>query len=620
MKRFLGTIRDLTFVLIGAALFTASVSASEGEAGNQSALAHGVGVRALALGGAYVSLASDADAVTWNPAWLAHLQRHSFSATYVEFVEGTEIQNASWGNYFDGLGGVGLSFSRLGTDEFPSVINWVPQPKNIDYSTSITTLALAFNATDELSVGVSGNALYETLFGANDFSFGLNAAVAYRRDKFSAGVLIRDLVATEIELTSTGEDLPISAQLGLSISDWRISEFFSATAAVDLELIEQRGAALHSGVEGVLGEVVALRVGLTRDDLTFGVGFIIDHITLDYAYRSLDNLRDSHRFGLSWAFGKTLDDRRTTARELHEALGRSYAETDRLLRAGESYQRANDYVTAEQLDSAALNYQITLSLDSTFLDAAQRLADLEAQISERDAQLAAEAARGAGLDSLALSQLASRLTLDLAAELADQTRYRAALNILSVALANDSLNDTLNGTIEEISSAQQTWKAEQTRSARSAVQSGRYQRALEYYADLLREFPSDRQAQSALSDLGSRLRVSDLLGQARSQFEAEEYDEARSITENILLIEPGNSAALDLLELIKDAQSSPSDLDELWDDPADAQAMSRALELVRTGDLQQALDIFDRLLTKYPDNQELAKNKRQIELRLSGGQ
>ncbi len=48
--------------------------------------------------------------------------------------------------------------------------------------------------------------------------------------------------------------------------------------------------------------------------------------------------------------------------------------------------------------------------------------------------------------------------------------------------------------------------------------------------------------------------------------------------------------------------------------------MAQALELVRTGKLGRALDIFVRLLKKYPDNQELANNKRQIELRLSGGQ
>ena len=620
MIYMMNKIRLLVVALIGPALLAAAVIAGEGEAGNQSALAHGVGVRALALGGAYVSLANDADAVTWNPAWLAHLERHSFSATYVEFVEGTEIQNASWGNYFDGLGGIGLSFSRLGTNEFPSVINWVTQPGNIEYSASITTLAAAFNVSDGLSVGVSGKALYESLFGANDYSFGLDAAAAYRRAKFSAGLLVRDLLATDIELTSVGQSIPISAQLGLSISDWEFSEFISATAAVDVELIEERGAVLHSGIEGVLGDAVAVRIGLTGDDLTFGAGFIFNNLTLDYAYRSLDNLRDSHRFGLSLTFGKTLEDRRAVSRARHEALGRSYAESDRQRRAGESYNRANDYVSAGQLDSAAVSYQITLSLDSAYMDAGQRLKDVETQIAERDAQLAAETARGAGLDSLALSQLASRLTLDLAEELAGQTRYRAALSMLSAALESDPLNDTLNEAISKITGAQQSWKSGQSRSARGAMQSGSYQKALELYADLLREFPDDRATQSVLAALGSRLRVSDMLSEARARFEEEDYDAARLTAENILLIESANSAAQDLLELIKQASASPSDLDALWDDPADAQAMSQALEFVRAAELQQALDIFDRLLEKYPDNQELAKNKRQIELRLSGGQ
>ena len=86
--------------------------------------------------------------------------------------------------------------------------------------------------------------------------------------------------------------------------------------------------------------------------------------------------------------------------------------------------------------------------------------------------------------------------------------------MLNAALESDPLNDTLNEAISKITSAQQSWKSGQSRSARGAMQSGSYQKALELYADLLREFPDDRATQSVLAALGSRLRVSDMLSDA----------------------------------------------------------------------------------------------------------
>ncbi|MFQ5607983.1 MAG: hypothetical protein ACE5GA_08555, partial [Candidatus Zixiibacteriota bacterium] len=344
--------------LVTGGFMAQSAAADVSDAGTRSTLAHGVGVRALALGGAYVSLADDADAVTWNPAWLTQLRRHSFAATYVDLPEGTELHSASWGGYFDGIGGIGVAFSRLGADDFPAVINWVPQPGAISYSTSITTAALAVSVTDELSVGASGRALYESLFGLNDFSFGLNAAAAYRRGHFRAGVLIRDLVSNELDLGAAGENEPLAAQLGVSLSELRISELLKATAAFDVELIENRDPIVHSGVEGVLGDVVSLRLGLSRDDITFGAGFTINRLKIDYAYRTLDNLSDSHRFGLSLSFGKSVSQRRADAREKHESLGRSYAASERQGRASESYQRAQSYESAGELDSALLAYEV----------------------------------------------------------------------------------------------------------------------------------------------------------------------------------------------------------------------------------------------------------------------
>src|SRR3990167_627299 len=51
----------------------------------------GVGARALGMGGAYTALADDANALYWNPAGLAKLEKREFTASHAEMYESTRL-------------------------------------------------------------------------------------------------------------------------------------------------------------------------------------------------------------------------------------------------------------------------------------------------------------------------------------------------------------------------------------------------------------------------------------------------------------------------------------------------------------------------------------------------
>ena len=92
-------------------------------------LSHGVGARALGMGGAFVSIADDATAAYWNPAGLAKVEKHAFSIMYSDSFGAAEggflnkgIVEYNFVNYvhqFSGFGSIGISWIRLGVDDIP---------------------------------------------------------------------------------------------------------------------------------------------------------------------------------------------------------------------------------------------------------------------------------------------------------------------------------------------------------------------------------------------------------------------------------------------------------------------------------------------------------------------
>jgi len=389
-----------TLCALVASLAPESTLAADGANGRRNVLAQGFGVRALSLGGAYVSLAGDADATFWNPAGLTALDRQSFGATHSRFFEGTEINSATWGHSFDDLGAFGVSFTRLELDDFPAVQNWVVSPQNIGFTTSLTSISYARGFGQYFSAGVTGKALYESLFGSQDYGFGFDIGLSARKDRFRAGVIVRDIGSSEIKLGVSGEDQPLSAQFGLAFDSLRLMEDFSVTASAEVELIESRSAIGHVGAEALLHNTLALRAGVDDGDATFGAGFVIDDFRFDYGYRVMSDIGDTHLFGLSFLFGSTAEQRRQKRLAQQTQQGEAYADADRRKRAEEAAQKATAFESAGELDSALVYLQLAGSLDSSAADVTSRITTIQQALAEQAKKDSLAIVESAGLDSL----------------------------------------------------------------------------------------------------------------------------------------------------------------------------------------------------------------------------
>ena len=276
----------------------------------------GAGVRALGMGGAFVGLADDEQAVFYNPAGLAYLKTLQLSSTY---------ERRFWtSNYLSALGalphlGGGLFlFSLDSVEERDTQDNVVGSFGYLDLGLlvagglSLDELPLPF--TRGLSfLALGGGAKFlgiSTIEGGSGFGVALDLGFLVRAERLvflpieeiRAGLKLENLGPGVRYESGRVEPWPVRLRAGFAVRPIDM-----ITIALDVALPFE----FHIGGEFDLPTppsvpAVALRVGsfLRDGDLSFtvGTGVSMGAFRFDYAFISHPQLPGSHRLALAWRF------------------------------------------------------------------------------------------------------------------------------------------------------------------------------------------------------------------------------------------------------------------------------------------------------------------------------
>ena len=607
----MNAVRQLSLAILLAFSLTASARATGGDyAGRVSPLSMGFGVRALGMGGAFVSLARDADANHWNPAGLTGAERHSVSLTHTRLFAETEYSSAAGVVRFGEKIGLGAAYSYLGTDEFPAVNNFLKTGRMINYSTWQASFSAAYRPIKCVSLGATGRAMRESLFRQSAEGYGLDVgAQAYLTREISAGAVIRNLASPLISLGSSARREPRTGVIGLGISDLFLNKYIKTSFAFDLELIGWRDPKTRAGIEVQIGDNLAIRAGQKRGDPTFGAGFTTAFGRIDYAFEVLDGIDDAHKIGASFFFGVTEETCREQRRLRQEAELESRLNSARKDRLARTARRAKEFMENDQLDSSAVYFQLALSIDSADREALAGRAEVDRRQKELRAERDLEKARKAKLAEIPGS-------LEIARQLSESGRLRSAIDLLSAIQGDSGVDAAMLALLDSLKTVQNEWRKRKLSLAGSAENERNYARALQHYGDVLTNFPEDNQARAGLSRVAKESAINAILVSAYEKFSGAEYDSAASLVADVLSGDPENASALRLDEQIKKALRPSLGLEALSENPADLEKLARALDLARQESYVEAISILDSLLEVYPGNSELIRNKRQIELRI----
>lgn len=299
-------------------------------------MATGFGARALAMGGAYVAVASDVTAAYWNPAGLMRMDYPEIGLMHEQRFGGMLSYNyggVAWP--FGDKYTLALSVTRTGVDDIPDTRNALIDlngngqldpnerldPSRVtmfNYSDWVAYLTYAFRTGDMLDLGVNLKLIRRDMAEGGATGIGFDAGALIRPfEHFTAGVNIQDITTTLVAWnTGRNELISPTIKLGAAYSMDALGGTFTPALDFDVMVENRRYASVfnmgpvsvnpRAGLEYSFKNLFALRAGYSdTKSLTFGAGIHLPKLYLDYAYGQndlFDSFKDAnHRISLRLA-------------------------------------------------------------------------------------------------------------------------------------------------------------------------------------------------------------------------------------------------------------------------------------------------------------------------------
>jgi hypothetical protein len=289
----------LALILICAGLSVSAFAAGDyGTPGEF--LSWGIGGEASGLGRAFTGLADDPSAVVYNPAGLAQQNPLQITLQHVALFYDTMFDFAAVTYPVSGVGTFAASYLRLGSTGYDSRdSNW-NSSGTFGITDQAVILSYAKDLTPWLAGGLNLKLIDETVFAESGMGFGADIGfLATPNNIISIGLDLINIVPPSVKLSDTAESFPITMKLGFAfkfLGD-RIIPLFD----IEKEFTTQ-DLKFMMGVEAFPIQDLALRVGYDETEITFGAGYLIKPVKLDYSI-SLQTLGITNRATLTLAFG-----------------------------------------------------------------------------------------------------------------------------------------------------------------------------------------------------------------------------------------------------------------------------------------------------------------------------
>jgi hypothetical protein len=286
--------------------------------------------RAAAMGEAYSVMASGAEAIHWNPAGVADVRGHEFSATYIDWIFDSRQGSFAYATNVRRLGAIGLQVQYVDFGEFEETSNESPfinNPDNPGFTgrtfrpfSYLVGVTFSRALTDRFSLGLGAKYAYESLFDGSTVAATLRQGVTGEVNTWASGLLFdvgiryaTGFRTVEIgaavqnfgpDVTYAVEAYPVPMTLRLGIAadlvggdalllagqpDNRVR------AAFDLFHPNDYAQQAHLGIEYQFSNLLSLRGGYKflydSDSFTFGGGlnFAMSGVGLqvDYSYGAM---------------------------------------------------------------------------------------------------------------------------------------------------------------------------------------------------------------------------------------------------------------------------------------------------------------------------------------------
>ena len=608
-------------ILVFVFLVNLSSALAASDAGRESVFSIGVGGRALAMGGGFTSLANDATSVYYNPAGLGLLEYQELTFMHMAMFEGTDFNFGSWVYPVNDKLGIGVGYMRIGTDGLNRTRNFVPLG-TFGYSQSQLLFSIGGSPTDQVAVGATAKGVNQEIDNQSDWAIGFDAGVVILMHRYvRLGFAARDAVASNLKLKTAEEKTPTSVAGGIGLWRYPLSERTKFSASFELEKFKDRSGKVQTGGELLFDDAYAIRAGYDRDNVSLGVGYAYRRFSLDYAYKLMDKIDNSHRVSLSVKLAepsemptKQIDESEATHLPTAGAVPHEFTRQFQFYK-----EKAEAYFYDSKLDSALMYYKRALDFDSDNAEVKTRIEMISHVLFEK------RPTPPAPLPEQKPQAISNGQTAKIIGLYYEQSRafynegyYAPALELLEQILVMDPQHREAKNFSIKIGHEIEEKVANNLNEAKAAEKSDEVAKAIDAYTRVLELIPSHPLARAGRDRLFRRLGIPEKLYLGIKHYELNEFTQARSQFEAVLAIDSANEIARAYLDKMQGPTTPPQEtkLEVLQADAVIWPLYLEGLKYMRDKQYQKAIDAWEKVLKVYPNSPHTINNINQARLRL----
>ncbi|MDH3891973.1 MAG: hypothetical protein OEV49_12905 [candidate division Zixibacteria bacterium] len=622
----------MTIVLLG--LSSLSVSAND-----DSLFVPSLGARSQGMGGTGVASTYDLSPAFGNPALLALGSPWNTALSFRH--PSRRVQDFSL--YANGqcprkeyTWGVGLDAVKASRRMWPgrtsAVRNWRIQG----------TMAVARRVYDELVAGIALKPARWRLYGEKSTSLEADLGLAYptrwRDVDFVVGAVVRDLLGSEVTRRDHDTALDVSALLGVAGRYFADDSLWEFSAAVNLEAVERDFVADPQGRFRIGGEAathrwegyrLAGRLGHDGEHFTFGLGFGWRFLKVDWAKTAWTK----------WEHGQNLTvsiDPLGAREYLYELFG----EKAPLVNWRDSIgvyrlEQFTHYDSSAKASSDAAYYDTTQYDETRILyHNARVFADDDDQIARADRGIAnSEEAldrwkfvadsliRETHLDSLLkaernLTDSQHRELLSRADTCFRHRDYICALELIDMVLAKDSANPEALSLRSDVEQGRELEIVFSLVLADTAERENLLGRALEAYVHILYLDSLHEDGQTGKERVEERLAIRRFVDRAVRAYQAGQMAKASMAFDSAAALDPNLKGLQNILSGFNTNAADTTSLDVIRADTSAYRLYEQGLEFNRNQEYEKAIEVFNKVLKKYPNSPAVTKERDQALLML----
>lgn len=270
------------------------------------------GARPVAMGEAFAGVADDVNAIFFNPAGPARLQKVEFTAQYGSWFQSIGYNALAIAYPVPSIGTFGVGVVNLDVTDIERRASDTIDPDG-KFGASDYAYMLHYSRliTQTLSAGVNAKLISQKLDDKNASAMAADAGVLWQTPlrNLSAGLVVQN-AGQEIKFINEADPLPLNIKAGLGYV-WQIRERAKLIGALDINMPRDNDMGYNAGAEYAQSFSrdfgAAVRAGYKTmsqekleglSGLTAGAGIVWRQFSLDFAWVPYGTLGDTFRYSL----------------------------------------------------------------------------------------------------------------------------------------------------------------------------------------------------------------------------------------------------------------------------------------------------------------------------------